>query len=107
MRQDLTVLRPRFITVLRRVQDENEARERGRPDAGGPGKRDTAPPGAAQPAAHLRDVCAVVVRCFGGVLLGAGGLARVNSCPPGPNLLIDLDRSLSRNTICSASPRTR
>lgn len=34
---------------------------------------------AAAPAADLSDVCAVVVRYFGGILLGAGGLVRAYS----------------------------
>lgn len=117
-RRELTIRRSRFITVLRRVADEEAARAlvtelrrefydarhhcsafvlgpdrslRRSNDDGEPSgtagvpmldvlvKRDTAPPGAAQPAADLSDVCAVVVRYFGGVLLGAGGLVRAYS----------------------------
>lgn len=40
-------------------------------------KRETRPGGV--PAADLSDVCAVVVRYFGGILLGAGGLVRAYS----------------------------
>ncbi|ALE05909.1 Xaa-Pro dipeptidase [Arthrobacter sp. ERGS1:01] len=40
-------------------------------------KRETRP--GTRPAADLSDVCAVVVRYFGGVLLGAGGLVRAYS----------------------------
>ncbi len=118
VRHELTVRRSRFITVLRRVADEEAARilvtelgrefhdarhhcsafvlgperslrrsnDDGEPSgtAGGPMldallKRDTSPPGATQPVAGLSDVCAVVVRYFGGVLLGAGGLVRAYS----------------------------
>ena len=46
-------------------------------------KRETRPPSGSgagtQGAADLSDVCAVVVRYFGGILLGAGGLVRAYS----------------------------
>lgn len=119
-RHELTIKRSRFITVLRRVEDEAAARELvaglrrefhdarhhcsafvigpdrsvqrsnddGEPSgtAGAPMlealvKRETrAASGAAVGgAADLSDVCAVVVRYFGGILLGAGGLVRAYS----------------------------
>lgn len=112
-RHELEVKRSRFITVLRRVETEEEARglvaelrrefhdarhhcsasilgpdrgiqrssDDGEPSgtAGVPmlealGKRETAPG-----VADLSDVSAVVVRYFGGTLLGAGGLVRAYS----------------------------
>ena len=118
-RHELTIKRSRFITVLRRVEDESGARDLvaglrkefhdarhhcsafvigpdrgvqrsnddGEPSgtAGLPmldallkrGTREDAPAGAS--AADLSDVCAVVVRYFGGILLGAGGLVRAYS----------------------------
>lgn len=115
-RHELTIKRSRFITVLRRVEDESQARELitflrrefydarhhcsafaigadrvvqrsnddGEPSgtAGTPMldallKRETRP--GHQPAADLSDVCVVVVRYFGGILLGAGGLVRAYS----------------------------
>lgn len=115
-RHELSIKRSRFITVLRRVEDESAARdlvaelrrefhdarhhcsafvigaERGvqrSNDDGEPSgtagmpmleallKRQTRPGGTpAGAAADLSDVCAVVVRYFGGILLGAGGLVR-------------------------------
>lgn len=115
-RHELTIKRSRFITVLRRVEDEAQARafiaelrrefydarhhcsafvfgadreiqrsnDDGEPSgtAGTPMldsllKRETRPD--SQPSADLSDVCAVVVRYFGGILLGAGGLVRAYS----------------------------
>lgn len=118
-RHEISIKRSRFITVLRRVDEESSARELvaelrrefydarhhcsafvigadrnmqrsnddGEPSgtAGTPMldalvKRETRPdanPGEA--AADLSDVCAVVVRYFGGILLGAGGLVRAYS----------------------------
>ncbi len=115
-RHELTIKRSRFITVLRRVDDEPAARalvtelrrefydarhhcsafvlgadrsvqrsnDDGEPSgtAGAPMleallRRETQA-GDAQ-AADLSDVCAVVVRYFGGILLGAGGLVRAYS----------------------------
>ncbi|MFD1214397.1 IMPACT family protein [Arthrobacter sp. GCM10027362] len=112
-RHELEIKRSRFITVLRRVETEDEARalvaglrkefhdarhhcsafvlgpDRGvqrSNDDGEPSgtagipmlealtKRETAPG-----AADLSDVAAVVVRYFGGILLGAGGLVRAYS----------------------------
>ncbi|ALV47421.1 Xaa-Pro dipeptidase [Arthrobacter alpinus] len=118
-RHELTIKRSRFITVLRRVEDETMARELvtdlrrefydarhhcsafaigadrsvqrsnddGEPSgtAGVPMldalvKRETRPGASpASAAADLSDVCAVVVRYFGGILLGAGGLVRAYS----------------------------
>ena len=127
-RHEISIKRSRFITVLRRVQDESQAKDlvaelrrefydarhhcsafvigAGRTiqrsnDDGEPSgtagipmleallKRQTWPqPGAGVPskaaadsnaAADLSDVCAVVVRYFGGILLGAGGLVRAYS----------------------------
>ncbi|WP_240630084.1 IMPACT family protein [Specibacter cremeus] len=116
LRHELVIKRSRFITVLRRVEDEAGARalvaelrrefhdarhhcsafvlgpDRGiqrSNDDGEPSgtagmpmldallKRETRP--GTPPAADLSDVCAVVVRYFGGVLLGAGGLVRAYS----------------------------
>jgi uncharacterized YigZ family protein len=115
-RHELIIKRSRFITVLRRVEDESQARalvsglrrefydarhhcsafvigpdrsiqrsnDDGEPSgtAGTPMleallKRETRP--GSEPAADLSDVCAVVVRYFGGILLGAGGLVRAYS----------------------------
>ncbi|ALE94047.1 Xaa-Pro dipeptidase [Arthrobacter alpinus] len=115
-RHEITIKRSRFITVLRRVDDEAGARalvtelrrefydarhhcsaftigpDRGiqrSNDDGEPSgtagmpmleallKRETRP--GQQPSADLSDVCAVVVRYFGGILLGAGGLVRAYS----------------------------
>lgn len=115
-RHELSIKRSRFITVLRRVEDEFQARtlvaelrrefydarhhcsafligpsrsiqrsnDDGEPSgtAGTPmldvlSKRETRP--GSHPAADLSDVCAVVVRYFGGILLGAGGLVRAYS----------------------------
>ncbi|MHA7304666.1 IMPACT family protein [Arthrobacter sp. TMN-49] len=119
-RHELSIKRSRFITVLRRVEDEAAARalvaelrrefydarhhcsafvvgpdrdlqrsnDDGEPSgtAGTPMlealvKRETrAASGAGSGgAADLSDVCAVVVRYFGGILLGAGGLVRAYS----------------------------
>lgn len=121
-RHELAIKRSRFITVLRRVEDESQARalvsqlrrefhdarhhcsafvigadralhrsnDDGEPSgtAGIPMldalvKRETlaATPTAAgiTAVADLSDVCAVVVRYFGGILLGAGGLVRAYS----------------------------
>ncbi|MCQ9164717.1 YigZ family protein [Arthrobacter sp. STN4] len=116
-RHELTIKRSRFITVLRRVADEEEARalvaglrrefydarhhcsafvlgadrrvQRSNDDGEPSGtaglpmldallKRETRRSPAAT-AADLSDACAVVVRYFGGVLLGAGGLGRAYS----------------------------
>ncbi len=118
-RHELTIKRSRFITVLRRVEEESTARElvaelrkefydarhhcsafvigpdrtvqRSNDDGEPSGtagipmldallKRETRPD-APTPAArtNLSDVCAVVVRYFGGILLGAGGLVRAYS----------------------------
>lgn len=113
VRHELVVKRSRFITVLRRVETEDQARlilaslrrdfhdarhhcsafvlgpdramqrshDDGEPSgtAGAPmleaiTRRETFPG-----AADLSDVCAVVVRYFGGTLLGAGPLARAYS----------------------------
>lgn len=115
-RSEIAIKRSRFITVLRRVEDEPAARalvvelrrefydarhhcsafvigaDRGiqrSNDDGEPSgtagipmlealiKRETRPDG--NPATDLSDVCAVVVRYFGGILLGAGGLVRAYS----------------------------
>lgn len=112
-RHELEIKRSRFITVLRRVESEDEARalvaglrrefhdarhhcsafvlgpDRGvqrSSDDGEPSgtaglpmlealtRRETAPG-----VADLSDVAAVVVRYFGGILLGAGGLVRAYS----------------------------
>jgi len=112
-RHELEIKRSRFITVLRRVGDEDGARaliaelrrefhdarhhcsafilgpdrmtqrssDDGEPSgtAGIPmlealNRRETA-----NGVADLSDVCAVVVRYFGGILLGAGGLVRAYS----------------------------
>ncbi|MCG2622029.1 YigZ family protein [Arthrobacter sp. I2-34] len=112
-RHELEIKRSRFITVLRRVETEDEARalvaelrrefhdarhhcsafvlgpERGvqrSSDDGEPSgtagipmlealiKRETAPG-----VTDLSDIAAVVVRYFGGILLGAGGLVRAYS----------------------------
>ncbi|MDP5226122.1 MULTISPECIES: YigZ family protein [Arthrobacter] len=112
-RNEIEIKRSRFITVLRRVEDEAAARELvselrrefhdarhhcsafilgadrmtqrssddGEPSgtAGIPmlealSRRETAPG-----VTDLSDVCAVVVRYFGGILLGAGGLVRAYS----------------------------
>jgi uncharacterized YigZ family protein len=115
-RHELSVKRSRFITVLRRVGDEDAARglvaELRRefydarhhcsafvlgPDRGVQRSNDDGEPSGtaglpmldallkretgngAVPAADLSDVCAVVVRYFGGILLGAGGLVRAYS----------------------------
>ena len=118
-RRELTVKRSRFITVLRRVEEEAGARElvaelrrefhdarhhcsafiigpdravqRANDDGEPSGtaglpmldvllKRQTRPDAPAAPGtADLSDVCAVVVRYFGGILLGAGGLVRAYS----------------------------
>lgn len=121
-RHELSIKRSRFITVLRRVEDEGAARELvaelrrefydarhhcsafvigpdrgvqrsnddGEPSgtAGAPMleallKRETRAASAtgegSEGAADLSDVCAVVVRYFGGILLGAGGLVRAYS----------------------------
>ena len=119
VRHELTIRRSRFITVLRRVGDEDGARSlvaevrreyhdarhhcsafvvgpdrslQRSNDDGEPAGTAGLPmldalvkwnssrqlPGAA-PATDLSDVCAVVVRYFGGVLLGAGGLVRAYS----------------------------
>jgi len=116
VRHELVVKKSRFITVLRRVEDESAARslvaelrrefydarhhcsafvlgpgrgvQRSNDDGEPSGtaglpmleallKRDTG--GGAVPEAMLSDVCAVVVRYFGGILLGAGGLVRAYS----------------------------
>ena len=119
LRHELGIKRSRFITVLRRVEDEAAARglvaelrrefydarhhctafvigpdrniqrsnDDGEPSgtAGAPMlealvKRETrAASGTSAGAADLSDVCAVVVRYFGGILLGAGGLVRAYS----------------------------
>ncbi|MFJ3957925.1 IMPACT family protein [Arthrobacter sp. NPDC090010] len=112
-RHELEIKRSRFITVLRRVSSEDEARalvtelrrefhdarhhcsafilgpdrmtqrsnDDGEPSgtAGIPmlealSRRETAPG-----VQDLSDLCAVVVRYFGGILLGAGGLVRAYS----------------------------
>ncbi|PYI65298.1 YigZ family protein [Arthrobacter livingstonensis] len=115
-RNEIAIRRSRFITVLRRVEDETGARalvaELRREFYGarhhcsafvlGPGRSvrrsndDGEPSGTAGapmldallkhgsgagtvPSADLSDVCAVVVRYFGGILLGAGGLVRAYS----------------------------
>lgn len=118
-RHEISIKRSRFITVLRRVENEASARElvaelrkefydarhhcsafvigadRGvqrSNDDGEPSgtagipmldallKRETRPGAGPGPAAaDLSDVCAVVVRYFGGILLGAGGLVRAYS----------------------------
>lgn len=115
-RTEMAIKRSRFITVLRRVEDETAARalvaelrrefydarhhcsafvigpdrsiQRSNDDGEPSGtagipmlealiKRETRPDG--NPSADLSDVCAVVVRYFGGILLGAGGLVRAYS----------------------------
>lgn len=118
-RHEISIKRSRFITVLRRVEEESSARELvaelrrefydarhhcsafvigadrsmqrsnddGEPSgtAGTPMldalvKRETRlDPQPGEAAADLSDVCAVVVRYFGGILLGAGGLVRAYS----------------------------
>nr|WP_258068919.1 YigZ family protein [Arthrobacter sp. N199823] len=121
-RHEISIKRSRFITVLRRVEQESSARELvtelrkefydarhhcsafvigadrsiqrsnddGEPSgtAGTPMldaliKREIRTPSTkgttAHGAADLSDVCAVVVRYFGGILLGAGGLVRAYS----------------------------
>ena len=117
-RQELSIKRSRFITVLRRVADEASARDLvaelrrefydarhhcsafvigpdrgvqrsnddGEPSgtAGTPMieallKRETRASAGAGGTTDLSDVCAVVVRYFGGILLGAGGLVRAYS----------------------------
>lgn len=112
-RHELEIRRSRFITVLRRVEDEEAARalvaelRREFHDARhhcsafilGPDRMaqrsndDGEPSGTAgipmlealvrrethDGEADLSDVCAVVVRYFGGILLGAGGLVRAYS----------------------------
>ncbi len=118
-RHEITIKRSRFITVLRRVEEEATARDlvaelrrefydarhhcsafiigpdrsvqRSNDDGEPSGtagipmldallKRETRPD-APTPAAmtDISDVCAVVVRYFGGILLGAGGLVRAYS----------------------------
>lgn len=121
-RHEISIKRSRFITVLRRVEEEASARElvaelrkefydarhhcsafvigadRGiqrSNDDGEPSgtagipmldaliKREFPSPSSngstTSAAANLSDVCAVVVRYFGGILLGAGGLVRAYS----------------------------
>ncbi|POH57223.1 YigZ family protein [Arthrobacter glacialis] len=121
-RHELSIKRSRFITVLRRVEDETAARELVAelrrefydarhhcsafvigPDRGVQRSNDDGEPSgtAGTPmleallkretraasetgagsdgTADLSDVCAVVVRYFGGILLGAGGLVRAYS----------------------------
>ena len=121
-RHELAIKRSRFITVLRRVEDESQARalvselrrefhdarhhcsafvigadrslQRSNDDGEPSGtagipmldalvKRETraasATGGNKSAVADLSDVCAVVVRYFGGILLGAGGLVRAYS----------------------------
>lgn len=121
-RHEISIKRSRFITVLRRVEEESTARElvaelrkefydarhhcsafvigadRGiqrSNDDGEPSgtagipmldaliKREFPVPSSngsnTSAAANLSDVCAVVVRYFGGILLGAGGLVRAYS----------------------------
>lgn len=117
-RHEITIKRSRFITVLRRVDDEACARElvaelrrefydarhhcsafvlgpnravQRSNDAGEPSgtaglpmleallKRETRPHTTTAAVADLSDLCAVVVRYFGGILLGAGGLVRAYS----------------------------
>jgi uncharacterized YigZ family protein len=135
-RHELEIKRSRFITVLRRADSEEAARELvaglrrefhdarhhcsafilgpdreiqrssddGEPSgtAGVPmlealSKRETAPG-----VADLSDVSAVVVRYFGGILLGAGGLMRAYSESVSSALsLVPLVRR-SRLRICSA-----
>jgi len=135
-RHELEVKRSRFITVLRRAQSEEEARDlvaglrrefhdarhhcsafvigpdrtiQRSSDDGEPAgtagipmleallKRETAPG-----ATDLSDVSAVVVRYFGGVLLGAGGLVRAYSESVSASLdLAPLVRR-SRLRLCSA-----
>lgn len=121
-RHEISIKRSRFITVLRRIGDEAQARalvselrrefydarhhcyafligpdrsvqrsnDDGEPSgtAGAPMldallKREfhvcSANHGGTQNTADLSDVCVVVVRYFGGILLGAGGLVRAYS----------------------------
>lgn len=112
-RNELEVKRSRFITVLRRVETEDDARslvadlrkefhdarhhcsafiigadrtvqrsnDDGEPSgtAGAPMLEALVRRGTAAGVADLSDVCAVVVRYFGGILLGAGGLVRAYS----------------------------
>ncbi len=136
-RREISIKRSRFITVLRRVEDEASARElvaglrkefydarhhcsafvigadRGvqrSNDDGEPSgtagipmldallKRETRPGDAGRPAAaDLSDVCAVVVRYFGGILLGAGGLVRAYS--ESVSSAVELAPLVSRNRL--------
>ncbi len=66
-------------TVQRSNDDGEPAGTAGAPMLEALLKRDTTPAGRAVASADLSDVCAVVVRYFGGVLLGAGGLVRAYS----------------------------
>jgi uncharacterized YigZ family protein len=118
VRHELVVKKSRFITVLRRVEDEAAARalvaelrrefydarhhcsafvlgaargvQRSSDDGEPSGtagipildallKRETGSAPDGTPDTCLSDVCAVVVRYFGGILLGAGGLVRAYS----------------------------
>lgn len=135
-RHELEVKRSRFVTVLRRVETEEDARELvaglrrefhdarhhcsafllgpdrdvqrssddGEPSgtAGIPmlealAKRETAPG-----VTDLSDVSAVVVRYFGGILLGAGGLVRAYSESVSSALTLAPMVRRSRLRICAA-----
>src|SRR6476661_3871318 len=137
VRNELEIKRSRFITVLRRAETEEDARELAAglrrefhdarhhcsafvigPDrtiqrssddgepAGTAGipmlealvKRETAPG-----VADLSDVSAVVVRYFGGVLLGAGGLVRAYSESVSAALELAPLVHRSRLRICSTA----
>ncbi|MFQ4148921.1 YigZ family protein [Arthrobacter sp. LAPM80] len=136
-RNEISIKRSRFITVLRRVGDETEARalvaelrrefydarhhcsafvigadrsvQRSNDDGEPSGtagipmleallKRVTrSAAGEAEAAADLSDVCAVVVRYFGGILLGAGGLVRAYS--ESASTALDLAPLVRRNRL--------
>ena len=64
---ELVIKKSRFICSLARVHSEQEAQDFITPIL------------EALQLAHVRDVCAVVTRYFGGIKLGAGGLIRAYS----------------------------